>query len=242
MSKALVTIGSKKAGKPALIQRETAIAIGGNEIRSGKLIDLVFIIDTTGSMTDKIDGLLKTCSEFIDDFARLGLDCQIAIVSFGDLTVPGDRIDAFPFTKRAEAAKRYLSDIPMNNGGGNDGESSLEALEKAMTLESRSGSVRVFILITDEPAHGGRSRIKTVTARLTKREIMVFVISPSLDYFKRMAKQTGGDWYQIAADTSFRSILDLFRTVSKKVSQVVLDVHQLGQGSVSRYLQLKSGK
>ena len=79
-------------------------------------------------------------------------------------------------------------------------------------------------------------------ARLTGSEILTFVISPELDYFKRMAKQTGGNWYLVASDTDFRSVLDLFRAVSKKVSQVVSDVHQLGRGSVSRYLQLKSGK
>ncbi len=242
MSKALVTVGSKEIGEPVVVRKETAIAIGGKEIRPGKLIDLVFVIDTTGSMSNKIDGLLKTCSEFVNDFSQLGLDHQIAVVAFGDLTILGDKIDVFPFTRNVQSVHGFLSNIPRNSGGCNEGESSLEALEKAMTLESRRGSVRVFILITDEPALENQLSTGTIITRLTKSEILTFVVSDPLDYFQKMAKQTGGNWYQISADTDFRSVLNLFRAVSKKVSQVVQDVHQIGQGSVSRYLLLKSGK
>jgi len=111
-----------------------------------------------------------------------------------------------------------------------------------MTLRFRSGSVKVFILITDEHPRKDWSRIEALGARLIRSEILVFVISDPQDCYKMMAKQSGGNWYQIAADTNFSSILDLFHAVSKKVSQVVLDVHQLGHGSVSRYRQLSSGK
>ena len=242
MSKGLITIDGKEVGKPALIKKENSITIDGKEMGSGGLVDLVFIIDTTISMSGKIHGLLKICSEFVDDFARLGLDQQIAVVSYGYLAVPGDRIDASLFTSKIEVVKRYLSDIHRNYGGGRFGESSPEAIENAITLGFRPGSVQVFILITDEHARNDWSRIEALGARLIRSEILVFVISDPQDCYKRMAKQSGGSWYQIAADTNFSSILDLFRAVSKKVSQVVLDVHQLGHGSVSRYRQLSSGK
>lgn len=218
------------------------VSIQGEKVEPGRGIDLVFVIDTTGSMSDKIEGLLTTCAEFVEEFGKMNLDQRIAIVSFGDLYVPGDKIEATPFTQSVETVKRSLRDIPRNSGGGNEGESSLEALEKALALGFRPNAVRVIILITDEPAHQREIRAEAMTKKLMQNDFLVFVVSPPFNYFKDMAQQTGGSWYEVAADTDFNSILDVFRDLSKKVTSVVYDVYQLGGGSVSRYRQLKSGK
>ena len=71
----------------------------------GKRVDLVFVIDTTGSMSDKIKGLLQTTSKFLDRFARLQMDARIAIVAFGDLTVRTDKIVATGFTSNLQTTK-----------------------------------------------------------------------------------------------------------------------------------------
>ena len=94
----------------------------------------MFVIDTTGSMSDKIKGLLQTCAKFVDRFSRLQMDSRIAIVAFGDLTVKTDKIVATGFTNQIETTKTSLKKIPRFSGGGNRGESSLEALQKAMAL------------------------------------------------------------------------------------------------------------
>src|SRR5512139_3393619 len=113
-------------------------------------VDLVFVIDTTGSMSDKIESLLATCSRFADDFNALQLNHRIAIVSFGDLRVPGDKIQNTVFTGNVEVTKKSLRNIPRNSGGGNQGESSLEALERAISLPFRPDVVKAIVLITDE--------------------------------------------------------------------------------------------
>ena len=109
---------------------------------TGRGVDLVFVIDTTGSMSDKIESLLATCSRFVEDFNALRLNHRIAIVSFGDLRVPGDRIQNTAFTADVEVTKKSLRHIPRNSGGGNEGESSLEALERALSLPFRSDAVK----------------------------------------------------------------------------------------------------
>ena len=67
--------------------------------------DLVFVIDTTGSMNDKIDGLIESCQSFVDRLATRRIDWVAAVVGFGDLTVEGDRIVATPFSSSAERVK-----------------------------------------------------------------------------------------------------------------------------------------
>ena len=205
-----------------------------------RTVDLVFVIDTTGSMSDKIEGLLATCAKFIDEFSEMNLDGRVAVVAFGDLTVPGDSIEHYGFADNIHSVKQYLKRIPRNGGGGNEGESSLEALQYAMGLQFRSASVKTLILITDEPALQHRIRASDMVERLRSEEFLTFVISPSLRYFREMAKSTGGKWYRISAHTDFTDLLEMFRQVAQKVSEVVSNVYELGDGSVTKYLQLKA--
>jgi Mg-chelatase subunit ChlD len=206
---------------------------------TGRGVDLVFVIDTTGSMSDKIESLLATCARFVESFQALQLDHRIAIVAFGDLNVRGDKIQNTAFTASVETTKRSLRRIPRYSGGGNEGESSLEAVERALSLPFRPDAVKAIVLITDEPAHQQRLRADDIIRRLVERECLVFVASPPLAYFKQMAQRNGGKWYQVAADTHFNDLLDLFKDLARKVSQVVFDVYQIGDGSVADYLRLK---
>jgi Mg-chelatase subunit ChlD len=206
---------------------------------AGRGVDLVFVIDTTGSMSDKIESLLATCSRFVEDFDALQLNHRMAIVSFGDLKVRGDKIQNTAFTSNVETVKKSLRHIPRNSGGGNEGESALEALERALSLPFRPDAVKTIVLITDEPAHQDRIRAEDMINRLVERECLVFVASPPQAYYKQLAARNGGKWYRVSAHTHFNDLLSLFRDLARKVSQVVFDVYQIGDGSVADYLRLK---
>lgn len=218
------------------------IKIDGRPVRpkTGRSFDLVFVIDTTGSMSDKIDGLLETCALFADEFAALGLDHRVAIVAFGDLTVPGDKIEATAFSARVEVTKRRLQNIPRYGGGGNQGESSLEALGKALELPFRKHAVKAIILITDEPALQHTITASDMTTRLLGEEVLAFVVSPPLSYFKQMAIKSGGRWYQVAASTDFTDLLEMFHGVARDVSRAVSETYRIGHGSVAKYRRLRS--
>lgn len=238
-----ITIG-KGEERQVIARGGPAVKVHGETVPVNKErgVDLVFVIDTTGSMDDKIDGLLETCAEFAEEFGKLDLDQRMAVVSFGDLYVPGDRIETIPFTEKVSVIKDSLRRIPRNSGGGNEGESSLEAIERALALGFRQDAVKTFILITDEPAHQRNIKAEEMARRLIEKEVLTFVVSPPFRYFKEMAEKTGGIWFQVAADTDFRSILRTFRDLIKVVSAIVTDVHQIGKGSVAKYLQLKTGR
>ena len=203
-----------------------------------KAVDLVFAIDTTGSMSDKIEGVLTTCAAFLDNFVALGLDYRVGIIAFGDLTVAGDRIVATPFMTNLGVMQKTLRKIPRYGGGGNAGESSLEAVHAAIGMQYRATAVKVLILITDEPALLYTHSPMTTTLLLKQREILTYVISPAIDYFKEMAKATGGSWMQITTAADFSALLSMLRQLAKDVSVVVNDVHRLSRGSVQSYLQL----
>ncbi len=209
-------------------------------LRRQRSVDLVFVIDTTGSMSDKIEGLLHSCQEFVADFAGLGLDYRIAVVAFGDLTVPEDRVSVFKFASDVSTIKSVLQRIPRYSGGGNEGESSLEAIHEALSLPFRPDVVKAIVLITDEPALQHHLSADSIIQKLVQGEHMTFVVSTADQYYKTMAARTGGMWYLISANVSFQLILDMFRDLAAKLSTAVSDVYKLGDGSVMKYLQLKA--
>lgn len=205
----------------------------------GKSVDLVFVIDTTGSMSDKIKSLLQTATKFVDRFGRLQMDSRIAIVAFGDLNVKSDKIVATGFTRNIETTKQSLQKIPRFSGGANRGESSLEALQKAMGMDFRDNVVKVALLITDEPALQTRQvKASDIIEQLVDREILTFVVSTPEKYFKEMAAVTGGRWYRISAQTDFTDLLEMFGDIADRVSETVADVYRIGDGRVSDYLRL----
>lgn len=201
--------------------------------------DLVFVIDTTGSMNDKIDGLIETCESFVDRLATKHIDWAAAVVGFGDLTIEGDRIVATPFSSSTERVKALLRGIPRYSGGDNEGESSLEALQAALDQPGfRADAMKVVILITDEPALQKQLRPSAITGRLREAGAIAFVLSPNINYFKSMATDTGGHWWKVESGGDFSKILAIFDKIAAQVASTVAAVHKLAGGNVKEYLSL----
>jgi hypothetical protein len=205
------------------------------------LADICIVFDTTGSMSDKIDGLIECMAGFVDQLGKLSLDWRISVVPFGDLTVEGDRIDAhLPFVKAVGPAKQMLRAMPRFDGGYNDGESSIDAILNAIGKPWRKGAVRVVVLLTDEPALGV-NRSQHVLAKLRSAEIITFVASPSLPYYKSWATSTGGKWFEIGPSMDTRALLDLLGSLVKDVATVAAEVHAIAGGDYKKYLEITSG-
>jgi hypothetical protein len=196
--------------------------------------DICIVFDTTGSMSDKIDGLIACMSDFVDQLGKLSVDWRISVLPFGDLTVPGDRVELqWPFVQTVQQAKKQLSDMPRFSGGGNEGESAIDAVLGATGKPWRKGAVRLAVLLTDEPALGVH-RNQQVQARLRGSEIITFVASPNIDYYRSWASATGGKWFQIGQSMDTAELLVLLRRLVKDVAKVAADVKAIAGGSYKR--------
>ncbi len=229
----LLVLGSR-AGRPLLVLER------GVEHRIGRrLVDLCVAFDTTGSMSDKIAGLIDCMADFVRELARLALDWRFTVVPFGDLTVPGDTIVAdLPFVAEQTRAEALLRQMPRNSGGGNLGESVLEAVEAALAKPYRAGAVKVLIVLTDAPALTEGLTPSAIELSLRQAEVVTFVASPPLPYFRRWAEATGGAWYPIGPALDHQAIISLLRVLAKDVAATADAVHSLAGGSVARYLVL----
>jgi hypothetical protein len=217
---------------------EPATDSDDNPDDSRSAVDVCFVFDTTGSMSNKIVALVDCMVDFVGELSTLELNWRITTVPYGDLTVKGDKIVAdLPFVRSHDEAVRQLRTMPRFRGGTNDGESTFEAVVAALDKPFRPNAVPVLVVLTDEPPLTGMTTAKQVARRLTAAEVICFVVAPDRRCYRRWAYDNGGEWYEIGRSMNTERLLGYLRSLVREVPQVARAVHDLGGGSVRRYLR-----
>ncbi|MCH8289711.1 VWA domain-containing protein [Candidatus Poribacteria bacterium] len=164
-------------------------------------IDLVFVIDKTGSMEDNVRGIRAYIDFFFDHLGRAGHDTAVGLVTFADAIKKKPK--ARGLTTDTGKFKNWLYKIKFE-GGGDLAESGLDALMTALTkIKFRRGAQRFFVLASDASFHDadydGRSEysLDQVIEALQHERVRVDVIG--LDYLpiKQIAWATKGTWRTI---------------------------------------------
>lgn len=178
-------------------------------------VDVVFVFDTTGSMQDKIDGLLDISADFAHKLEEQGSDYRLAMVCFGTLEEDSVIREVFYPSNNLEEFQAFLKTIKDHGGGRED---QITAIRHAITqLNYRSGVQKVLILITDEPLYGWEAERSgeplpleewsRLVDELQRNKFTAFSVSPDEKYFRELAIQTGGEFYDIEKNRNFTDIL-----------------------------------
>lgn len=135
---------------PELTVTVEEAALPGPEVE----LDVVFCIDTTGSMGDEIAQIKSTLLTVTEKLRHLEreFDLRYGAVLYRDI---GDEYvtKAHPFTSDIEAFDGALREV-VANGGGDGPESLNQGLAVAVgDMEWRQGAARVVFLIADAPPH-----------------------------------------------------------------------------------------
>jgi len=150
-------------------------------------IDLIFLIDTSGSMLENIHSVAKNLSDMISIFRESELDYALGVVKFKYA-----KLLPFPLTTDYTKYERLL----MNVRCGGDERAYDAVVESIRQVKFRSDSTKRFILITDENLKGSYSVIQTI-GKLRAANITLDIIGLDTPLQRNLAKQTGGSWYPI---------------------------------------------
>ncbi len=118
-------------------------------------LDLVFLIDATGSMGDESDKLKASMADVADQIANLpeNPDTRYGLVAYRD---QGDEfiVRTHDFTPNLDRFQRDLANV-FANGGGDTPEALNEALHRSLNDMSWRGedTVRLIVLVADAPPH-----------------------------------------------------------------------------------------
>ena len=154
------------------------------------MVDIVFLLDISGSMEGNIRSVGNHLSDMADMFVEKGLDFTLGIVKFRYV-----KFLVFPQTKEISRYQRLLRNVKC---GGD--ERAYDAIVKAIDMvRFRPAAQRRFIVVTDEKMKGSYS-ILAVVKSCQKAQIKLDVIGVDDIMDKYIARQTGGVWYSIPGD------------------------------------------
>lgn len=165
--------------------------------RSTDLLDVVFVVDGSGSMKNDIDAVREHLNNMTDLFDSAEIDFTIGVVAFRAGTgygLLGLDFEVVPQTRSVSQVKKVLSQLKFRGD-----ENGLDALIRAADeVTFRRGAEVHFIFVTDEYVSGAYSSIDVMMKMKTAR-IKVDVIGRDEPFQKFIAKSTGGLWLPISS-------------------------------------------
>ncbi len=204
--------------------------------------DIVFVIDSTGTMQEKILTVYSVSESFADKLADSGIDYRLGLVEFKDYEGPGNPIDLpykyYGMTSDINTFKEWIGSL-VASGGGDIPESTLDALYHTATdVPWRKDAKRVAILISDapprvpevaacgdDPTSPSGYTYEDVINMLRGRGIVAHVISyesyvdtcydPAYAKMVQFASDTGGNFYDFnSAENVSTIIYNIGRVIS----------------------------
>ena len=166
------------------------------ETSEGGPIDVVFVIDASGSMGDNIRAVTEHLKEMVDIYKASKIDYALGVTKFW-AGKGGNKITVVQLTKSFTEYKRTLQEIITHQD-----ENALDAVVQTVKeLRFRPTSKKHFILVTDEPftSRIGLSVAATI-AHCREFGIYVNVLGLPLDEHQILAAETGGKWHLIPED------------------------------------------
>lgn len=197
-------IGDMQGNKPPLpkipfssVMKSLAREIA--ETSEGGPIDVVFVVDASGSMVDNINAVAKHLTDMIDVYKSSDLDYSLGLTEFS-VRNKENIINIFQLTKNISEYKRnLLGIIPRGD------EEALDAITQTIhELRFRATSKKHLILVTDEPLTSlNKTNVKNkITLKNTIalcREFGIYVNILGIDSMdhKMLAADTHGKWHAI---------------------------------------------
>jgi Mg-chelatase subunit ChlD len=174
-----------------------------------EFLDLVFVIDVSGSMDDEIAWLTKEFSGLVKQMRRTApqADLRFGLVAYQS---PGDAFDVLNFgmTRRAGEMQKWLRRLEATGGRGGE-EVVGKALETAVALPWRRGNgERLIFQIGDEPpSRDGAKRMLQASRRAAEENVRVVGLAASgvedkLEFLLRQAAALTNGRYLFLTDDS----------------------------------------
>lgn len=206
-----------------------------------RAVDIVFTIDTTGSMEPSISEVRTKLQSFAQELAKTDVAPRLAfgIVAYRDHP-PEDTTyvtRVFQIATDVAHVQKELGKLTAT-GGGDGPEAVLDGLHDALNkIKWREHSHNVIVLVGDAPPHGTESggdhwptgcpcglTIEKITKQAQERAATIFAVGVGNDAqmrssFQKIAKPTGGEFVSLSDVRSLiPKILELLRREMGKVA------------------------
>ena len=176
-----------------------------------KRIEVAFVLDTTGSMVDLLEGAKRKIWSIANTIVDVQPDADIRMALIGYRDRGDDYVvKSFDMSKDLQSLYANLRRFEAD-GGGDDPESVNEALDNAigrLTWSGGSATQRIVFLVGDAPPHmdyKGERKYPEILAEAKSRNIRVNAVQAgnseeTRNFWKDIAERGSGRYIQIAQD------------------------------------------
>jgi len=194
-------------------------------------LDLVFAIDTTGSMSPYINGVVNVANSVVDTLTGSGSDFRIGVVDYKDVdsTLPGcppdyDAVTDLAFSTDKVAITGALNGLRGKVAGGCDiPEDVLSGIKRAVDFPWRMGVKKAIIAMGDAPghdpeAHSGLTSASVIAAANAVDPAVIYPILVGFDpsatsFMTNLATGTGGKTFDSNASNVGQALLDAINAI-----------------------------
>ena len=209
--------------RPAPDRRETPLSIND--------LDLVFVMDTTGSMRNELADVQANLLGVIRVLHRLAPSLRVGFVAFKDHGAAYVTRD-FPLSPMTEdnvlKVVRFVGEMSAE-GGGDDPEPVDEALAVATAMDWRADAQGQIVVIGDAPARpSGRGRVLALAERFRESNLAmprsvsaIFTgeVPAARMFFEQVARAGGGDFSAYQGQIIENVLLSVLRDPSGHASR-----------------------
>lgn len=200
-------------------------------------VDIVFILDCTESMGGEIDAIREVIISFVEGLNEAGLAIRVGLIEFRDRLINEEHrallFDGQPFTSDPFVFQREARSLKAF-GGGDNPESSLDAILLALRQPFDARAQKILVLITDAPPHIPDREASSVAevAEAVRRALIsqFYLIIPVREaqnqIYLHLCQGTRGIAFDLGTGTDFnqraedfkRTLLSLGKTISAATS------------------------
>lgn len=200
-------------------------------LRPKGIADVVVCIDCTGSMAPCIEGVKAHVRDLVAGFNEsqgLTLDWRIRLVEYRDLDCNEATVSR-PFTTAIAEFQAQVAALDAS-GGGDEPESTLDAIVAALRSDWRRGCNKCVVVFTDAPPHPtlhaatvehGQARdVNEVINELYRQRARLFLFAPRDEVYEALATGERVE-YEVVPDRTGLGGVDFgktLRAIGKTVS------------------------
>ena len=159
----------------------------------GRPIDVVFVVDASGSMGDNINAVAAHLGQMVDAYKDSEIDYQLGLTYF-NVDQSQNNIHVFQLTQDLPTYKRaFQAIVPAGD------EHALDAIHQTVgQIRFRRNTIKHLILVTDEPFTTLQGHtVQTVIELCKRKKLLVNVLGLDMPDQKQLAIQTGGTWQAV---------------------------------------------
>lgn len=207
--------------------------------------DIVFLVDTSGSMRSYIDRVKNALNNFADSLSNENVSFRLGLVDFGGTSSMYDNsyYKIYDFTDNVEDFQNSLAGL-RDTGAYEYG---LTAIQGALSMDFRENATKRFIMLTDEGyeennySYNSDSYVQseTIVAALNNAGVVLDVVGSvydGKDEYEPIANATGGNFYDINALDYTTILNEIVQGIVIQNDSVTVNLNDVGESTTGIFV------